>query len=603
MFTCDPNRPKRNNRLNYQPFQFSDRLLQGIYYQREMSGEANKDEEKGTSPTGVPSAGDLSKFVPLEGSNDKEPENNTTEKKGRSSTESAAMQGQYQHYQVGLGQPHFLYPQQQQTQSSAPSSPSEGVEFDAQAAVFMQQQGTSSGNPFHQMPTGIPNLPLTAQTQSAPPSTQGGMGVLASTAFSNFNPHMEGGGNETGATTATAPYVPSGSPVQSAYTSQGTGMYAPYGDGESPHWPDSNMQQGQHLYQPHHIVQQQQMAVPHYLPTHGPNGYGNRGSPPFVDEMSPAPTPGNMENQESFSSYTQNQGSMPGSNLAAASTAAPLWGYHHPQMPQMEYPSHLQAMSAMPKASPPHQHHYYLPGPPIQTTDSNKGPDGANLFIFHIPNNFTNVDMYNLFCRYGRLVSVRIMVEKDTGRSRGFGFVSYDNPESAAIAIKELNGMVVANKRLKVQHKQIRATDHANDLGNQNAPGSNQPDPNMNPTVPASNFDLNSARFESAKVASNAPLWHGYETAASTSKPFPEEAMAKISKELETSTESPNSSSPKKSTEQKKPKEDNSRSQDPKFPQQQLNSSRNSNRKGLISDNSGLNHMGTLRNALPDTTS
>jgi hypothetical protein len=83
------------------------------------------------------------------------------------------------------------------------------------------------------------------------------------------------------------------------------------------------------------------------------------------------------------------------------------------------------------------------PGPPIQTTSSNKGPDGANLFIFHIPNHFTNVDMYNLFCHYGNLLSVRIMVEKDTGRSRGFGFVSYDNPESAAHAIKELNGYTV----------------------------------------------------------------------------------------------------------------------------------------------------------------
>lgn len=84
------------------------------------------------------------------------------------------------------------------------------------------------------------------------------------------------------------------------------------------------------------------------------------------------------------------------------------------------------------------------PGPPIQTTASNKGPDGANLFIFHIPNNFTNMDMYNLFCRYGNLLSVRIMVERDTGRSRGFGFVSYDNPGSAAQAIQELNGYAVS---------------------------------------------------------------------------------------------------------------------------------------------------------------
>ena len=72
------------------------------------------------------------------------------------------------------------------------------------------------------------------------------------------------------------------------------------------------------------------------------------------------------------------------------------------------------------------------------------------------------------------------MVEKDTGRSRGFGFVSYDSPDAAALAIKELNGYAVSNdkcvgsrlswisfsdhclslqignKRLKVQHKQIR---------------------------------------------------------------------------------------------------------------------------------------------------
>lgn len=108
---------------------------------------------------------------------------------------------------------------------------------------------------------------------------------------------------------------------------------------------------------------------------------------------------------------------------------------------------------------PQQQPNFYpaaTPGPPIQTTHHNKGPEGANLFIFHIPNHFTNLDMWHLFCHYGNLLSVRIMVEKDTGRSRGFGFVSYDSPDAAALAIKELNGFVVGNKRLKVQHKQIR---------------------------------------------------------------------------------------------------------------------------------------------------
>ncbi|GMF09665.1 unnamed protein product [Phytophthora lilii] len=45
------------------------------------------------------------------------------------------------------------------------------------------------------------------------------------------------------------------------------------------------------------------------------------------------------------------------------------------------------------------------------------------------------------------------MVEKETGRSRGFGFVSYDNAPSAEAAIKGMNGFQVGRKRLKVQHK------------------------------------------------------------------------------------------------------------------------------------------------------
>jgi len=113
------------------------------------------------------------------------------------------------------------------------------------------------------------------------------------------------------------------------------------------------------------------------------------------------------------------------------------------------------------------------PGPPIQTTSSNKGPDGANLFVFHIPNHFTNLDMYQLFCPYGNLLSVRIMVEKDSGRSRGFGFVSYDNPDAAVLAIKELNGFTIGNKRLKVQHKQLRPVDQQQQERNHGGGGGN----------------------------------------------------------------------------------------------------------------------------------
>jgi CUG-BP- and ETR3-like factor len=86
---------------------------------------------------------------------------------------------------------------------------------------------------------------------------------------------------------------------------------------------------------------------------------------------------------------------------------------------------------------------------------SNKeGPPGANLFIFHVPNDWTDASLYSMFSPYGNLVSCKIQTDKSTGLSRGFGFVSFDSPESAQLAIASTNGFQLqAGKRLKVEQK------------------------------------------------------------------------------------------------------------------------------------------------------
>ena len=202
----------------------------------------------------------------------------------------------------------------------------------------------------------------------------------------------------------------------------------------------------------------QGLPVP-YVPGMTRTGTGGRSYsfedtmlPPTADQQDQAGNPG-------YSPYGNSQGS---SGVAGGTLFAHQqpWGY--PGGPGDIYgspgsPLQPRPAAQMPVYPGPHMGggmrqmglygQYYpatSPGPPIQTTESNKGPDGANLFIFHIPNHFTNIDMYQLFCPYGNLLSVRIMVEKDTGRSRGFGFVSYDSPASAALAIKELNGFAVS---------------------------------------------------------------------------------------------------------------------------------------------------------------
>jgi RNA recognition motif. (a.k.a. RRM, RBD, or RNP domain) len=68
----------------------------------------------------------------------------------------------------------------------------------------------------------------------------------------------------------------------------------------------------------------------------------------------------------------------------------------------------------------------------------------------------TNQNLYDLFSPYGEVISARIMVDKSTGRSRGFGFVSYNQRVSAETAIKALNGYAIANKRLKVGGRRRR---------------------------------------------------------------------------------------------------------------------------------------------------
>ncbi|PFH34536.1 putative RNA binding protein [Besnoitia besnoiti] len=81
------------------------------------------------------------------------------------------------------------------------------------------------------------------------------------------------------------------------------------------------------------------------------------------------------------------------------------------------------------------------------------GPPGANVFIFHIPNEWTERDLLMHFSVYGPVVSARIASDRLSGRNRGFGFVSFAHGQAAAAAVTAMNGFQVNGKRLKVQIK------------------------------------------------------------------------------------------------------------------------------------------------------
>ncbi|CAE1322330.1 CUGBP [Acanthosepion pharaonis] len=80
-----------------------------------------------------------------------------------------------------------------------------------------------------------------------------------------------------------------------------------------------------------------------------------------------------------------------------------------------------------------------------------EGPDGANLFIYHLPQEFSDHDLMQTFIPFGNVVSAKVFIDKQTNLSKCFGFVSYDNPLSAQAAIQAMNGFQIGMKRLKVQ--------------------------------------------------------------------------------------------------------------------------------------------------------
>ena len=71
------------------------------------------------------------------------------------------------------------------------------------------------------------------------------------------------------------------------------------------------------------------------------------------------------------------------------------------------------------------------------------GPLGANLFVYHLPKRFTDRDLFALFSRIGNILSAKVYVDKQTHESKCFGFVSYQFPYEASMAIKQLNGFQV----------------------------------------------------------------------------------------------------------------------------------------------------------------
>lgn len=73
-----------------------------------------------------------------------------------------------------------------------------------------------------------------------------------------------------------------------------------------------------------------------------------------------------------------------------------------------------------------------------------------NIYISGLSYNVNDADLNELFAEYGEISSARVITDRETGRSRGFGFVEMPNDADGQKAIDELNGVEYDSKVISV---------------------------------------------------------------------------------------------------------------------------------------------------------
>ena len=75
---------------------------------------------------------------------------------------------------------------------------------------------------------------------------------------------------------------------------------------------------------------------------------------------------------------------------------------------------------------------------------------GNKLYVGNLPYSYRDSDMEQAFAQYGTVSSAKVMMERDTGRSKGFGFVEMSNEAEARAAIEGMNGQQIGGRGLVV---------------------------------------------------------------------------------------------------------------------------------------------------------
>src|SRR5436190_8081829 len=93
------------------------------------------------------------------------------------------------------------------------------------------------------------------------------------------------------------------------------------------------------------------------------------------------------------------------------------------------------------------------------------------LFVGNLAHTISESELQRMFSAHGTVTEVKVPVDRENGRPRGFGFVTMENAEGARAAIQALNGQSVGDRKLTVSEARPREDRPAFNRGGRDSRG------------------------------------------------------------------------------------------------------------------------------------
>jgi cold-inducible RNA-binding protein len=95
----------------------------------------------------------------------------------------------------------------------------------------------------------------------------------------------------------------------------------------------------------------------------------------------------------------------------------------------------------------------------------------TRLFVGSLPYSTTDDDLSELFAKIGEVVSAKVIFDRDTNRSKGFGFVEMSSDEEAKEAVKQLDGSDLDGRKIVVNEARPQEKRERRSFGDDNGGG------------------------------------------------------------------------------------------------------------------------------------